>query len=121
MAITGIRDGLVVMGVALAVCLIGVGSFYLADEHHVNEDWLFFAWGSFAMIPAFLRAYRGHLRRRSLISFLAALAIVHGILFALLMEWHVPFVYWFTIFIAELSISAWASYRFFGIIPSGDI
>jgi hypothetical protein len=53
--------------------------------------------------------------------FLAGLAIVHGLVFMSLMKWRVPFVYWFPIFIVELSVGAWAAYRFFGVIPSGDI
>ena len=31
--------------------------------------------------------------------------------------WGVPFVSWFPIFIVELSVGAWAAYRFFGVIP----
>ncbi|PYT64432.1 MAG: hypothetical protein DMG35_00375 [Acidobacteria bacterium] len=121
MAITGIRDGLLGIGLALVLCLIGVGSFYLADQYHIKEVWVFFAWSSFAMIPAFLRAFRGHLKRPFLIPFLAGLAIVHGIVFISLIKWRVPFVYWFPVFIVELSLGAWVAYRFFRIIPSGDI
>ena len=120
-AITRVRDGLLVIGLALPLCFIGVGSFYFADQHHINGLWVFFAWGSFAMVPAFLRAFRGHLKRPLLIPFLGGLAIVHGLIFICLIKWSIPLVYWFPIFIAELSAGAWASYRFFGIIPSGDI
>jgi hypothetical protein len=49
------------------------------------------------------------------------LAIIHGLVFAGLMKWQVSLVHWFPIFAAELSLGAWAAYRFFGIIPSGDI
>lgn len=120
-AITGVRDGLLVIGLALLLCFLGVGSFYFADQYHINGLAVFFVWGSFAMIPAFLRAFRGHLRRPFLIPFPAGLAIVHGIVFISLIKWAVPVVYWFPIFIVELSAGAWAAYRFFGIIPSGDI
>ena len=83
--------------------------------------WVFFAWGSFATMPAFLRAFRGHLKRPFMTLFLAGLAIVHGLVFMSLIKWRVPIVYWFPIFIVELSVGAWAAYRFFGVIPSGDI
>lgn len=121
MAITGIRDALLVLALALLLCILGVGSFYFADEYHIKDSWLFFAWGSFLMVPLFLRAFRGNLKRPFMTPFLAVLAIVHGLVCISLMKWHVPFVYWFPIFMMELSIGAWAAYRFFGIIPSGDI
>lgn len=121
MAITGVRDGLLVIGLALLLCLIGIGSFYFADQYHVNGLWVFFAWSSFAMIPLFLRAFRGHLKRPFLSPFLAGLAIAHGLLSISLIKWQVPVAYWFPIFIVELSAGAWAAYRFFEIIPSGDI
>lgn len=120
-AITGARDGLLVIGLALLLCLLGIGSFYFADQYHIKEVWVFFAWSSFAMIPAFLRAFRGHLKRPFLIPFLAGLAIVHGLVCISLIKWRISLVFWFPIFIVELSAGAWAAYRFFGIIPSGDI
>lgn len=119
-AITGVRDGLVVIGLALLLCLFLLGAFVVADAYHINVLWVCFAWSSILMIPAFLRAFRGHLKRPLMIPFLAGLTMVHGIVFISLIEWRVPVVYWFPIFIVELSAGAWASYRFFGIIPSGD-
>lgn len=120
-AITGIRDGLVLIGWALLVCLLIVGTFALADEYHIKTVWAFFALNSFAMIPLFLRAFRGHLKRPFMIPFLVGLAIVHGLVFIGLLKYRIPFIYWFPVFIVELSIGAWASYRFFRVIPSGDI
>jgi len=121
MGITGVREGLSVIGLALLLCLVGVSSFYLADQYHISALWVFFAWGSFAMIPAFLRAFRAHLKRPFLIPFLVGLAVVHGLIFIGLIKWRISPVYWFLIFIVELSAGAWAAYRLFGIIPSGDI
>jgi hypothetical protein len=120
-AITGVRDGLVVVGLGLLLCLFLLGAFIVADVFHINVLWVCFAWSSVLAIPAFLRAFRGHLRRPFMIPFLAGLTIVHGMVFISLIKWRVPLVYWFPIFIVELSIGAWAAYRFFGIIPSGDI
>jgi hypothetical protein len=120
-AITGVRDGLLVIGLALLLCLFGFGAFYFADKYHINVLWVFFAWSSVLAIPAFLRAFRGHLRRPFMTPFLVGLTIVHGMIFISLVKWRVPIVYWFPVFIVELSVGAWAAYRFFGIIPSGDI
>jgi hypothetical protein len=120
-AITGIRDGLLVLGLGLLLCVFLVGAFTVADKYHTNVLWVAFAWASFLMIPALLRAFRGHLKRRFIFPFLALLAIIHGLVFAGLMKWQVSLAYWFPIFAAELSLGAWAAYRFFGVIPSGDI
>ena len=120
-AITGVRDGLLVIALALLLCLFGFGAFYFADKYHINVLWVFFAWSSVLAIPAFLRAFRGYLKRRFLIPFFGGLAIVHGMVFIGLIKWRVPVVYWFPVFVVELSAGAWAAYRFFGIIPSGDI
>lgn len=116
-----VRDRLLLIGSALLVCVLGVGSFYFAGEYHINSLWVFFAVSSIGVIPALLRAFRGHLRRPFVIPFLTVLAIVHGLVFVCLMKWQMSVVYWFPIFIVELSAGAWAAYRFFGIIPSGDI
>ena len=121
MAITGVRDGLLMMALGLLLCLLGVGSFYFANQYHIKEVWVFFAWGSFAPVPVFLRAFRRHLKRPSVMPFLAGLAIVHGLIFISLLKWQVSIVYWLPVFFVELSVGAWAAYRFFGIIPSGDI
>jgi hypothetical protein len=58
------------------------------------------------MFPAFLRAFRAHLKRRFMILFLAGLAIVHGLVFISLIKWRVPVVYWFPIFMIELAAGA---------------
>ena len=120
-AITGVRDGLLLMALALLLSVYGFISFYLADRYNVNEAWAFFAWNSIVIVPAFARAFRGHLKRPLMIPFLAGLVIVHGLACVVLIRWRVPFVYWFPIFVVELSLGAWAAYRFFGIIPSGDV
>ncbi|HXR33501.1 MAG TPA: hypothetical protein VN830_07330 [Verrucomicrobiae bacterium] len=118
--ITGIRDGLLVVGLAILLCLFGVSSFELADKYHVNEVWVFFAWNSILAIPLFVRGFRGHLKRASLIAFLAGLAVAHGLIMVSLMTW-VPLVYWFPLIAVELFAGAWAAYRLFGVLPSGNI
>jgi hypothetical protein len=120
-AITGVRDGLIAIGLAVSLCLFLLGAFVVADKYHINVLWVCFAWSSVLAIPAFFRAFRGHLKRPFMIPFLVGLTIVHGIVFISLIKWRVPIVYWFPVFIVELSLGAWAAYRFFGIIPSGDI
>lgn len=120
-AITGVRDGLLVVGLALLLSVYGFISFYLAEEYNANEAWAFFAWNSIVIVPAFARAFRGHLKRPFLLPFLAGLVIAHGLICIGLIRWRVPFAYWLPVFIVELSLGAWAAYRFYGIIPSGDI
>lgn len=121
MASAGVRDRLLMIGIAILLCLLGVGSFFLADQYHINDRWLFIAWGSFVVIPALGRAFRGHLKQPFIVPFLGGLTIVHVLVCIGLIKWQVSFVYWFPVFIVEFSLGAWAAYRFFGIVPSGDI
>src|SRR5690349_21487118 len=119
MRITGVRDGLLVLGLALVLVVLGLIAFNLADKHHVNERLQFVAWCSIVIVAVFLRAFRGHLKRPFMIPFLIVLTIIHGIVCVSLVKWEVPGVYWIPIFIVEISLGAWASYRIFGITPSG--
>ena len=119
--ITGVRDGLHLLGWAFLVCALIVCTIALADAYHIDRLWAAFGLNSFAMIPLFLRAFRGQLNRPLMMPFLGVLAVVHGIIFMGLMKWRVSVVYWFPIFAVELSLGAWAAYRFYGISPRGDI
>jgi len=118
--ITGIRDGLLVVALAIFMSLSLLAAFWLADEYHVKYVWVCFAWNSILMIPAFVRGFRGHLKRPSFIAFLAGLAVAHGLIMVSLISW-VPLLYWFPLIAVELTAGAWAAYRFFGVVPSGDI
>jgi hypothetical protein len=118
--ITGVRDGLLVVGLAILLCVFGVGGFDLAREYHINDVWVFFAFNSILIIPLFVRGFRGHLKRPSFIAFLAGLAGAHGLVMVTLISW-VPLVYWFPLIAVELSAGAWAAYRLFGVLPSGNI
>lgn len=120
-AITGVRDRLLMIGIALLVCVLGVGSFFFADEYHVNDNWLFVAWMSFVGIAMFARAFRAHLKKPFMMPFLAVLTLVHALVCIGLIIWKVSLLYWFPVFIVEASLGAWAAYRLFGVIPSGDI
>jgi len=75
-AITGVRDGLIMIGLALLLCLFLLGAFIVADKYHINVLWVCFAWSSVLAIPAFLRAVRGHLKRPIMIPFLVGLNLV---------------------------------------------
>jgi hypothetical protein len=119
--ITGVRDGLLLLSLALLLCLVLVGTIALADAYHISRIWAAFALNSFGMIPLFLRAFRGHLNRPSMTPFLGVLAAIHGSVFVGVLKWRIPVLYWFPIFGVELSLGAWAAYRFYGVIPRGDI
>jgi len=120
MKITGIRDGLAVVGLALLLCFVLLTAFWIADEYHVDQLWVAFAWSSLLMIPFFLRAFRAHLERPRLIPFLAGMAIIHGLVFVGLIKFEVPATYWLPIFVLEGYIGALAASRLFGVAPSAD-
>ncbi len=111
---------MLVVALALLLCVFGVSAFSLADKYHINEVWVFFAWNSILAIPLFVRGFRGHFKRSSFMVFLAGLAVAHGLIVVSVMRW-VPLVYWVPLFALELYAGAWAAYRFFGVVPSGNI
>src|SRR5256885_11527766 len=108
MATAELRDRMLMIGTALLLCLLGVGSFFFADEYHIDNTWLFFAWGSFLVIPIFARAFRGYLKKPLMMPFLGGLTIVHGLVCIGLIEWRIPILYWFPVLVVEFSFGAWA-------------
>jgi len=115
-----VRDRLLLFGIALMVCVFGVGSFLVADQYHIDDNWLISAWASFLIIPLFVRAFRGNLKRPFILPFLMALTVSHTLVCVGLMRWQVPLLFWLPIFILEFGLGAWAAHLFFGIVPSDD-
>jgi hypothetical protein len=85
-AITGVRDGLLVIGLALLVIFLLFAAFELADRYHIKLLWVYFVLNSILIIPLFVRGFRGNLGRSYFILFLAGLAIAHGLVVISLMN-----------------------------------
>jgi len=111
---------MLLLGAALLVCVVEGAAFWYADVYNVNPAWVFFGLNSAAMIPLFVRNFRGQLKRPSFLAFLAGWAIVHGLLVLALMLW-VPLLYWIPILVLELFAGYIAARFLFGAVASDRI
>jgi hypothetical protein len=109
-------DQMLVLGVAVLVCVLGVASFWLADVYHMNEVWIFFALNSILLIPLFAKRFRGHWKRPAFLLFFAGWMAVHGLIILGLMRW-VPFLYWPIFILLELMAAFQFASWLFGISP----
>jgi hypothetical protein len=114
------RDRMLLFGAALLVCVVEGAAFWYADVYHVNPAWVFFGLNSLAMIPLFIRNFRGQLKRASFLAFLAGWAIAHGLLVLALMLW-VPLLYWIPILGVEMFAGYIAARLLFGVVASAKI
>jgi hypothetical protein len=117
---SGFLDKVLLVGVAVLICLIGVAAFVLGETYHVSPSWLFFAWGSIGMVPLFVRNFRGQLKRPAFILFLAGWVVVHGLIVASLIHW-VSLIFWLPVFGLEFLVGYLAAFWLFGAVPSDKI
>lgn len=113
-------DRVLLVGAALILVVISVAAFIFADIFHVNPAWVFLAGNSVAMIPLFVRNFRGQVKRPSFLAFLAGWAIVHGFLMLALMTW-VPLLYWIPVLGLEMFAGYIAARLLFGVVASAKI
>ena len=106
-------DAAMLLGLALLICVVGVGSFQVASAFHVDPAWVFVAINSLWVIPVVGRRYKEHWPRPSFVAFLAAWMIIHGLLATLLII-RVHVLYWLPIFALEFLIGFWAARQLFG-------
>jgi hypothetical protein len=110
------RDKILLLGASLAVCVGGVGSFWLAEDYHVNPAWVFFAWNSIFLIPLVWGDFRSLLKKPYFIVFLIGWMVLHGLTIVGLMRW-VSALYWIPILGVELFIGYFAAYSLFDVPP----
>lgn len=48
-------DQVLLVVLALAICIFGLASFWIADEHHINEVWVFVGWNSIWLAPLIIK------------------------------------------------------------------
>jgi len=118
-AANGCLDRVLLVGAALLVCAIGVGSFWIADEYHVNPAWVFVAGNSILLVPIFVRDFRTQLKKPSFVAYLVAWAVIHGLFVATLMRWFsiaamIPFL------AIELTSGYFVADYFFDIRPEKE-
>jgi hypothetical protein len=112
------RDKLILVGSAIAVCVIGVSAFLFADNYRVNPVWLFFALNSLGFMAVVGRKFRSYSKTLPFISFFAVWLVVHAAVMIALTGW-LPLAFWLPLIGLELFAGYLAAYHFFGPPPAG--
>jgi hypothetical protein len=112
-------DQVLLLVLALAMCAFVCASFWIAEEHHLNEVWVFVGWNSLTLVPLFIKKFRTYLKRPAFILFSIVWMIFHGLFVVGLMRW-VPLFYWPVLLLLEFLIGGVAANRLFGAVPSDD-
>jgi hypothetical protein len=107
------------VGAAVLLCVVGVGTFLFADKHRINELWVFFALNALILIPIFAKRFRGYWKKPAFIAFFAGWMAVHGLLIVSLMH-RVPFSYWPFFMLLEFTAGLLLAKWLFGISPSNQ-
>jgi hypothetical protein len=89
------------LGLALVICVGGVGCFLLADKYHIDPFWVFAALNSFWLIAFAVRRHPDAARTRTGMAFLGAWTLLHGLIAAILIARTVALVLWLPIFAIE--------------------
>jgi len=110
---TKLTDRFLLIGVALLICLVGIGSVILGDIYHVNPAWFFFGWNSLFLLPMLWREFRDHLRKPAFIVFFVVWMCAHGLTVLALMRW-APLTLWPFAILLELALGFLAAHYLFG-------
>lgn len=108
------RDRLLLIGSALLITVVGVGSFLLADAYHVRLAWVMSFWFCFAFIAVLGWNVRDQFRSRSFIAFFCLWTVIHVVLMLALWKF-VNLIYWFPLIFVELVVGFMLANRFFGV------
>ena len=107
------------IGLALLICVGGVGSFLLADKYHVDPKWIAVALNSLVLIPIVARRFRRGMASHILIPFVLIWMLCHGFL-ATYLTMRVRLTFWLPVFMAELALGFWVSVRLSERSKQGD-
>ncbi|HET9804532.1 MAG TPA: hypothetical protein VFP96_14930 [Candidatus Acidoferrum sp.] len=108
----GCRDRMLLLGVALLVCLVGVAAFLLSEIYKSNPIWIFLGLNSIGLFPILRNEFRGYFNRPGFVAFFAIWMCLHGLTVVGLMIW-VPLFLWPLALILELAIGFVAAHYLF--------
>ena len=96
-----LRDRTLLFACALGTAALGVGAFALAERFHVKPAWVFGCIVSLGFFLPVIRDFRGNFRSIPFALFSVAWAILHGIVFVVVMTYW-GWVQWFVALVVEL-------------------
>jgi hypothetical protein len=97
------KDKFLLVGTALLVCVIGVGSLQFANAYKIDQKWILFAFFMIGFVPIVWRRYKSYTPGIPVTSFFAIWMVLHGVL-STMVAISVPLIYWLPIYAVEFGI-----------------
>lgn len=107
------KDRMLLLGAALLVCLLGVGSFFMGEVYRINPAYFIFAFNTILLPTVIGGHFRQHFKKPLFVLFFAGWMCAHGLITVAL--WHYVWLwYWLPVLALELFIGFGAAYVLFG-------
>ena len=111
-------DILALLGASLLVVMLGVGSFFAADAHHISSIWILLVWLSVGFFVTVGWDYRHEFKSLPFIFFFLAWVVVHSLIAVLVLGYLSWLYYVLALFLELFGFYASASVLF-GLRPPG--
>jgi hypothetical protein len=106
-------DRALLIGIALLVCLVAGGAFWIGDTYHINPVWIFFAWNTIFAIPVLWKPFHSYLKRPGFVVFFLIWIVIHGATVAGMM-FRLSIEFWPVVVLLELTAGFLVAQWLFG-------
>lgn len=114
----GFLDVFALLGSSILIVILGMGSFFLADKHHIDLIWPILAWISLAFFAGIGWDYRREFRSGAFTSFFLAWVVLHSLVFVLVLG-YLSWLYYVATVPLELFVFYASASLLFGLKPPG--
>ena len=101
---------------SILIVILGIGSFFLADKHHIDLIWPILAWISLAFFAGIGWDYRREFKSGAFASFFLAWTVIHSLIFVLVLG-HLSWPYYVLTVPVELFVFYASASSLFGLKP----
>jgi hypothetical protein len=115
----GFPDILALLGASILIVTLGIGSFFLADNHHIDLIWPILAWISAGFFAGIGWDYRREFKSAAFTSFFLAWLVLHSLVFVLVLG-YLSWLYYVLAVPLELFVFYASASLLFGLKPPGQ-
>jgi hypothetical protein len=112
----GFLDILALFGSSILIVILGIGSFSLADKHHIDLIWPILGWVSLAFLAGVGWDYRREFKSGAFTSFFLAWIVIHSLIFVLVLG-YLSWLYYLLAVPLELFVFYASASLLFGLKP----
>jgi len=109
-------DVFALLGASLLVVMLGIGSYFFADQYHLNGIWVMLAWISLGFFAGIGWDYRSEFRSVSFCAFFLAWIVLHALIFVLVLGF-LSWIYYVFAVPLELFVFYASASMLFGLKP----